>query len=232
MQLSAVLLARVAFFVESVDLNPRGQAFYPAVIRGLVEHYQFQSFPQKLEDYDEQKGVTLAVGRSGDRTIDKVVIYSWGLTIDTTSSTSDAEQLLDEALRWSAANLRLTYDRAMIKRKAYLSQVTFYSDAALLPLNPLFDGIAKTVSDTVTSNLKLPYRFRPVGILLGADPEEQVIPVQRFSIERRERIAFSENKYFSSAPIPTELHLRLLDEYEKAMRDQPLTATAQQASSR
>jgi hypothetical protein len=68
MQLAAVLLARVALFVESVDLNPRGEAFYPAVIRGLVDHYHFQSFPQKLEDYDEQKGVTLrlecpAIGR-------------------------------------------------------------------------------------------------------------------------------------------------------------------------
>ena len=230
MQLTAVLLARVALFVESVDLNPRGQAFYPAVIRGLVDHYHFQSFPQKLEDYDEQKGVTLAVGTSGDKTIDKVVIYSWGLTIDTRSSTSDAEQLLDEALTWSAANLRLTYDRAMIKRKAYLSQITFNSDAPLLSSNPALDSIGKTVSETVSSNLKLPYGFRPIGILLGADPEEQIIPVQRFSIERRERIAFSENKYFSSAPVPTELHLSLLAEYEKSMHNQ--TLTTQRALSR
>jgi hypothetical protein len=223
MQLAAVLLARVAFFVESVDLNPRGQAFYPAVIRGLVDHYHFQSFPQKLEDYDEQKGVTLAVGMSGDRTIDKVVIYSWGITIDTRSSTSDAEQLLDEALTWGAANLRLTYEHAMIKRKAYLSQVTFNSDAALLPTNPSLSAIEKAMSETVSESLKLSYKFKPIGILLGADPEEQVIPVQRFSIERRERIAFSEGKYFSSAPVPTELHLGLLAEYEKAMRNYTLT---------
>jgi len=216
MQLSAVLLARVAFFVESVDLNSHGQAFYPAVIRGLVERYHFQSFPQKIEDYDEQKGVTLAVGTSGDRTIDKVVIYNWGLTIDTRSSTSEAEQLLDEALMWGAANLRLTYNRAMIKRKAYLSQITFNSDAVLLPLNSDLGNIEKAVSEAVSSNLKLRYKFKPVGIMLGADPEEQVIPVQRFSIERRERIAFSENKYFSSAPIPTDLHLSLLAEYERA----------------
>src|SRR6266852_1851338 len=105
MELSAVLLARVIFFVESVDLNPRGAAFYPDIIRGLVERYNFQSYPEKVEDFDEQKGVTLTLGRLGDRTIDKVVIYNWGLTLDTTSSTDDAETLLDEALVWATNSL-------------------------------------------------------------------------------------------------------------------------------
>jgi hypothetical protein len=217
MQLSAVLIARVIFFVESVDLNPRGEAFYPDVIRALVERYHFQSFPQKVEDFDELKGVTLTVGKFGNKTIEKVVIYNWGVTLETTSSTGDAEQLLDEALAWGAANLHLHYDREKIKRKGYVSHLTFYSDAPLLSLNPVLSSAGETISKAVSANLKLPYVFQPSGILIGIDPEEQRIPVQRFSIERREGVGFSENKYFSAAPISTEVHLDLLANFEKVV---------------
>jgi hypothetical protein len=98
----------------------------------------------------------------------------------------------------------------MVKRKAYVSHLTFYSDARLLSLNPVLNGIGETMSKAVSANMQLAYKFQPTGILTGIDPEEQIVPVQRFSIERRERIAFSENKYFSAAPVSTELHLSLL----------------------
>jgi hypothetical protein len=217
MQLSAVLLARAIFFVESVDINPRGEAFYPDVIKALVERYQFQSFPQKIEDFDETKGVTLAAGKIGNRNVDKVVIYNWGLTLDTTSSTEDAENILDEALVWGAQNLHLHYEQDMVKRKAYVSHITFYSNAPLLSLNPILNSTGDEISKAVSATLKLPYVFQPTGILIGIDPEAQRIPIQRFSIERREGAAFRENKYFSAAPVPTPLHLRLVEEFEKAM---------------
>jgi hypothetical protein len=218
MKLAAVILARVVFFVESVDLNPRGAAYYPDVIKGLVERYRFQSYPQKLEDFDEQKGVTLAVGKIGQTTIDKVVIYNWGLFLETTSSTTEAERLLNDALVWGVQALNLRYEPAMIKRKAYVSHITFYSDAPLLSLNPILDAVGEKISKVVSASLKLPYVFHPTGILLGIDPEEQRIPVQRFSIERREGAGFSENKYFSAAPVPTDLHLDLVAECEKALQ--------------
>jgi hypothetical protein len=216
MKLSAVLLARVVFFVESVELNPRGAAYYPDIIKGLVERYHFQKFPEKFEDFDEQKGVALAGGKHGDKKIDKVIINSWGLTLDTTSSTRDSEELLVDALTWGAEHLKLHYSPEMIKRKAYVSHVMFYSDAHLLSVNPIFGVVAKRISKEVSDNLKLPYEFYPRGISLGIDPAEQRIPVQHFSIERREGAAFVENKYWSAAPVSTDSHLALIEEFEHA----------------
>ncbi len=66
--------------------------------------------------------------------------------------------------------------------------------------------------------------FQPTGILIAIDPEEVRIPIQRFSIERREGAAFRENKYFSAAPVQTDLHLRVLEEFERAMLNQPKNA--------
>ncbi len=220
MQLAAVLLARVIFFVESIDLNPRGDAYYPDFINALVKRYNFMVYPQKFEDFDEQKGVTLTSGKAGDRVIEKVVIYNWGLTLETRSSTGDAEALLEEALNWATQSLRLNYKPEMIKRKTYVSHVTFYSDAPLLHANPIFDSIADKLTKMVSHNLKSSSTFQAAGIFLNADPLTQTIPVQMFSIERRQGVAFSEGKYFSAAPVPTDVHLELIEEFERAARAQ------------
>jgi len=66
------VLARVFFFIESVDLNPRGPHSTQKSL-GSGSSYQFQSFP-KFEDFDESKGITFEMGKIGDTTIDKVVI--------------------------------------------------------------------------------------------------------------------------------------------------------------
>jgi hypothetical protein len=109
----------------------------------------------------------------------------------------------------------------MIKRKAFVSQIIFYSDVPLLSVNPILDVIGKRISKEVSNNLKLPYEFQPGGVSLGIDPEEQRIPVPAFSIERREGVAFSENKYFSAAPVSTDTHLALIEEFERAVQKHP-----------
>jgi hypothetical protein len=216
MKLSAVVLARVIFFIESVELNPHGAAYYPDIVKALVERYGFIKFPEKLQDFDEQKGVALIGGKYGDRTIQNITIYNWGLALDTTSSTHDSEELLIEALYWGNEHLRLQFSADKIKRRGYVSHIVFYSDAPLLSLNPVLDVIGERVSKEVSANLKLPYAFQPMGIRLGIDPEQQRIPVQVFTVERREGAAFSEGKYFSAAPVSTETHLALIEQFEHA----------------
>jgi hypothetical protein len=216
MRLAAIVLARTIFFVESIELNPRGAAYYPDLVAGFVERYQFKSFPQKLEDFDETKGIVLAGGKLGDKTIDRVTIYNWGLTLDTTSSTLDSEELLIEGLTWATKNLRLTFSPEMIKRKSHVSQIVFYSDAPLLSLNPVFDVVGRLIGKEVFSNLRLPYEFQPNAIRLGIDPEQQRIPIQTFTLERREGAAYSENKYFSAAPLQTNAHFAVIEEFELA----------------
>ncbi len=217
MQLSAVLLARVLLFIESNDLNPRGAAFYPDIIRGLAQRYNFQKYPQKFEDLDESKGVDFELGKIDGHTIQKVTIYSYGIALETTSSTRDSETLLQDALQWASKTLGLNYQPEMVKRKVYTSQVTFYSKVPLLFIDPILQDIRVTVSKLVSENLKLECIYEPSGILLSMDPETQRIPAPAFTVERRVATAFSENKYFSSAPLPTEVHLALLEQYEKHM---------------
>jgi len=80
-------------------LNPRGAVFYPDLTKALVARYNFQKFPQKLEDFDESKGVAFGFGRLGDTVIEQLVIYTYGIVLDTRISTQESRRLLEESVR-------------------------------------------------------------------------------------------------------------------------------------
>jgi len=215
MELASILLARAIAWVEPADLNPRGAVFYPDLTRALVARYNFQRFPQKLEDFDESKGVTFGVGRLGDTVIEQLVIYHYGIVLDTKISTQESKRSLEEAFEWGRKELGFVYKPDMVKRWQYASQVTFRSTAPMTGANSavgkLAAGVAKGVADTMGENLKY-----DLAILnLDYDQLTRKNPLGRFSIQRRDNTPFSENKYFSDAPLPTDIHIQLLEQFEK-----------------
>jgi len=126
-QLSAVILARVIAYVESIDLNARGKIFYPDLVKGIVQRFGFQKFPQAIEQFDETKGVEFYEGKIGNKTIQKFTVFNTLLIVETRSNTDDSKQILEDALAWAAEKFGLTYRPGMIKRFAYVSDLTFYS---------------------------------------------------------------------------------------------------------
>jgi hypothetical protein len=87
-------------------------------------------------------------------------------------------------------------------------------------VNPIFKTVSERLSTIVSENLRLPAAMGPTGISWGLDPAEQRIPVHAFTIERRQGAAFAEEKYFSSAPLPTDEHFALVEEFEKSVLKQ------------
>ncbi len=215
MELASILLARAMAWVEPIGLNPKGAVFYPELTKALVARYGFQRFPQKLEDFDESKGVTFGVGRLGDVVIEQLVIYTYGIMLDTRVSTLESRRLLEEAFEWGRKELGFVYTPAIIKRWQYTSQVTFRSTAQMTGANSAVErlaaAVAKGVADTMGENLK----YDLAMLSLNYDQLTRKHPLGRFSIQRRDNTPFSENKYFSDAPLPTDLHMQLLELFEK-----------------
>ena len=215
MDLASILLARALAWVEPSDLNPGGAVFYPDLAKALVARYGFQKFPEKLEDFDESKGVTFGVGRLGDTVIDQLVIYTYGIMLDTRISTQESKRLLEEAFEWGHKEHGLAYKPGMVKRWQYASQVTFRSTAPMTGANSavgkLAAAVAKSVVDVMGEHLTYDLTF----LTIDYDQLTRKHPLGRFSIQRRDNTPFSENKYFSDAPLPTDVHLRLLERFEK-----------------
>jgi len=215
MDLTSILLARAMAWVEPIDLNPMGAVFYPELTKALIARYNFQKFPQKLEDFDESKGVTFGVGRLGEAVIEQLVIYTYGIVLDTRISTQESRRLLEEAFEWGRKELGFTYRPDMVKRWQYASQVTFRSTAQMTgassAVERLAASVAKNVADVMGENLKYDLAILSVDY----DQLTRKHPLGRFSIQRRDNTPFSESKYFSDAPLPTDIHIRLLEQFEK-----------------
>jgi hypothetical protein len=214
MKLSAVLLARALGFIETFDLNPKGQVFYPDVVREIVRRYQFQKFPQEFKDFDEQKGIEFLSGKAGNEVIEKLVIYNSGILIDTRSSTDTSETLIKEALAWAKDKFNLNYRPEMIRRFGYVSQITFYSEASLNTLNPALQKLADKVTEVVSMIHREKIQYQTSSVTIHHDPLARKNQVAGFTIHPRIDTPFSENKYFSEAPTPTGTHIALLEEFE------------------
>ncbi len=214
MKVSAVTLARLVAFIEPVDINPRGQVHYPALAAALVARYGFLKSPQKAEDFDESKGILFEGGKFGNVGNVRVQIFSYGISVDTASSTEDSERMLEDALVWASKEHGLTYQQGMIKRKAFVSQLTFFSDVGLTRLHPAVTNLAEKLSGRVPQFLGQGMQFTPSALFVSIDPFLIKSPPAPFSIERRAETPFSENKFFSTAPLPTEEHIRFLEAFE------------------
>jgi hypothetical protein len=212
MEVAAIHLARAMAFVEPIDLNPRGTVFYPDLVRALVARYSFQKFPQKAEDFDETKGVTFAEGKFGNVVVEQLIIYAYGILVDTRVSTQESKRLLEEAIQWGSKELGLAYKP--VHRWQYASQLTFHSEIPLAASHSAFralaDGMSKGVSEIMGENI----RYELAVVSIDHDQLIRKHPLGRFSIQRRENAPFSENKYFSDAPLPTDMHIRLLERFE------------------
>lgn len=218
MKLSAVILARALAFVETFDLSPRGQVFYPNLVAEIVKKYQFQKFPQELKDFDEQKGVEFLEGRSGKTVIHKLVIYANGILVDTRENTSVSESVIHKALLWAKEAFGLNYSAGMIKRVGYVSNLTFYSEIDFDSINPALNKLSKKVSDALSDIHKEEIRYQTTSLLLQHDPMKRKNSLANFSISPRIETPFSEHKYFSEAPLPTELHIQFLEELEADLK--------------
>lgn len=208
-----VLLARASAWVEPTDLNPRGAVFYPALVDALVERYGFLKYPRKPEDFDESKGVTFADGRFKGAIIEQFVIFTYALLLDTRVSTQESKRLLEEALEWSST-LGINYKPGMVKRWNYLSQLTFTSKAPFTETSPALGRLADRVTKQVGEITGEALKYELAIVAIDHDPLVRKHLLGRFSIQRRENTPFSEGRYFSDAPLHTDSHIKLLEQFE------------------
>jgi hypothetical protein len=214
-RLSAIILARVLAYVETFDLVPRGNVFLPDITRALIERCSFQKFPQSPDQFDEQKGVEFLEGKWRGIVIQKFTIFNSLLTIETRAGTDESKRILEEILEWGAGKFKLNYAPGSIKHFAYVSAVSFHSEAPLLSPTAAISNLAEKTSRAVSEIWGEPIQYYGLNIGVGHDPLARKYGMASFYITRRAEAKFSENKYYSEAPLPTDSHIQLLEEYER-----------------
>ncbi len=216
MKLRSVKLARAIWLVNYYDINPYGTSLVPALPK-IVGKYMFQIIPTKAEEFDLSKGVNFRDGtfQNNDRALAiNLTIFGDGLVADTRSSTDDSDFFINELLTWMSIEFGLAPYQEFLKSKMYLSELWIQTDKALNSLNPKLDNFAKQLTESIVGRSHQPLAFETTGISFWTDTTIMVNPPGPFRFEREENAPFGEHRYYSSAPLQTDVHLGLLTELE------------------
>src|SRR5579859_15554 len=208
-----ILLARAVAFFETAELTPRTTIFPPDAVREILKQFQFQKYPKNFEEWTADKGAEFLIGKYRDLVIDKLLIWQTGITVETKAGTTESRRFLEEILLWAKSTLGIAYEPDMIKHWAYVSSMVVHSDVPILSTSPV-ERLAEKISSELGGILGEPIQYLPAGMAIAHDPLARKTGRAIFTISRRADTPYSENKYFSEAPLPTEVHFRLLEEFE------------------
>jgi hypothetical protein len=217
MKLSAVLLARVIAFFEITDISPRNGLFFPEITKELVQHFNFQKYPRTLDEWTDTKGAQFGTGKYGPSVITALILFNNGIQLDTPIGTDVSKKVLEELLEWAKEKFGLLYTPMLIKRWAFVSNLTFFSDVAILSTPPL-DNLADRTNHALSEILGEPITYTPTIQTIGHDPLRMKYARAPLTIQRRLDVPYTENKYFSEAPLPTDVHIGLLEQFEAEVK--------------
>jgi hypothetical protein len=204
------LLGRVIQMYESTS-QPQ---YLPDLAEQLGKQYKFVIIPENkdLLPSDPPKGAEFKHGKmvaadGREIVINTLTVFNDGVVIDTIS-TDDSEIFLADLIRWADSRkfgIRLTGIRY------YLSHIEVELprlSVLLSQLGALGIDVTRTlrsygipIPDYTLSNLGL--SFDPLGYV-GIQPSA-------FQLDRRAGKPFSENLWFSQAPLKTKDHITMLD---------------------
>jgi hypothetical protein len=213
-KLSAVIQARVLAFVEMYDLDPSGRVFPPEMVQQIAKYGNFVKAPQVTE-LDEQKGIEFQMGKIGETVVDALKLYNTLLVLETHSNTTNSKVALENILEWGKQQLGLRYEPKMVRHWGYVSIVTFYSASNILALaSTPAAKLATKVTGAISDIWKQPITFESRAMSISHDPMLLKNGIASFLISPRGDTPYSDNKFYSEAPLPTDTHIKFLEEFE------------------
>lgn len=200
------------------EVAPIEGYYIPDVIRLVSGRYNFSQFPSA--DDVRTKGAIFRNGQliSGTQ---KINITELGFLNDgiyaTAQDTTKADFIVDDLITWAEQAIGLRPPLTNIPRK-YDNSVVVEFDAHIEKSLGIFDEVIQSYNEALsilyaqaisTSFYRIDFAFDPTDVNLMVNT--------RFTIERRLRSPFSSNRYYCTAPLKTEMHINLLEKFERAI---------------
>jgi hypothetical protein len=220
MELLAVRTARLIAHLSVEELNPAGRPLAHNYMQAFVERYSFIKRPTTADEIldTQNKGVTFEVGKWNDVGIAKVVLYDWGVVVETNTSTDASEAILQDMLDWGAETFGMSNRPSLITQRNYLSELVVSSDVSLPAISTHFQHLSNKVTGLVSRYVGKSLPFETTGFSLAFDNTLSKQLSTPFIFQRLADASFSEKKYYSGAPLKTPDHLVILEELEAMLK--------------
>ncbi len=102
-------------------------------------------------------------GKFSEGSLERVQIFTHGILLDTRIDTDVSDKLLHDTLTWARSELGLRYEENMIKRKAFVSQVTFESEMNFNKLNPVLGNISNLITSKLRGSMGQTLNYEPTS---------------------------------------------------------------------
>ena len=188
-------------------------------MKALTERYQFLSNNSTDKASLAEKGLLFETGAWKGRDIKKLSFNPSLIFLDTEESTDLSQQILVDLFEWARKELGANFTPHLIQRWAFVSDIIFQTDFPLLHgQHKALMSVADKVAQAVQVNLRETLDFQPSKFYIGHDPTKRTGEIAAFSIQHRINTLFEDNIFLGEAPVPTSLHLELLEEIESEFR--------------
>ena len=208
--------ALLLFIAEEV--RPTSGVYLPDVLSVIAERYSFVTLPNIQDALRE--GAKFGQGRFVDkgRTIEikTMGLFSDGVLV-TTYNTNDAITVLDDMMSWVTERFGFRQPLTLRPRQLASSVIVEFKNSLDNALEA-FQTLKTAFSGALHTHYGWSVEIETSRVVVACDPTK--LPPQRTAeliIERRTGMPFSQNRYFSAAPLSTESHLDLLEGFERLL---------------
>jgi hypothetical protein len=219
MELLSVARARSIWLIHLQDINPRGKNVNAHIIEWLRDKYHFLKFPSSIYDRDTTNQSLMFnngsfLGNDGSSVEIDLSFYNDGLIADTRASTKDSDIFLGDLLNSFVRDFDLVYKPEMIRKRLYVSELNLRLKQPLSNINSKMQAVVHKIISMIGDEDVKTLNFASLGFWW--DPASASAQ-SHFQFERTLNVPFSEQRYYSRAPLQTEDHLQLLDEFEELL---------------
>lgn len=214
MDLVAIENSRLTRLMQATRLA--GQLYIPSAISALVERYRFAKFPTDISTVSDGRA-EFEHGIFQGAAID-FNLYNDGVVIASRSNTDILDEFFADLMEWAQDAFGITPIETQNVNTIYESTVIVSSEKDILRPLKSFSKIAKLVSERLSDTSHLNVAFEPFGVTCAPDAAKITgIKPPPFRLERWAGVEFSFRNFFSSAPLRTQDHLRILSALEESL---------------
>jgi hypothetical protein len=199
----------------------RGFGYLPDAVKAVVDRYKFVEFPtdpHQLFPIDPNGSINF---RHGKLEVDgRVIVIGWlqvyqsGVSITTDTDTRDCDLVLDDVVRWAAANFHLEFET--LRPVGHSSQLVVQFERRLADfftmLRPVIEPVQNKIDDFYL--VKPPFELTSLVFHFDQTVQPGFAP-SAIKIEPRQATPFDKRLYYSEAPLSTFDHLEFLERFEK-----------------
>lgn len=229
MRLISKLAGTSALRVSPDEAMPPGGIAFPSLIAALRDAYKFTIFPELAQgDIPLVQVAPIGLGfQNGELEIDGVraaisqlQLFLNGIAVSS-QSTDLSDKILDNiiALLDGKFGFRLASSES---QRSYISQIVVHLDQSFEERIPHLRAIQDIIFDAMHPEEDEKPKLTAKRLSFGSQIRTIMNPLQAnlmdFHIERRGGVPFSQNRYFSGAPLSTEEHIAVLEKIEQTLK--------------